>query len=150
VIFLFALLPEESRWKRKLSDNHEDLADQMMKDSGVRLEMLIFRFPILLASWERAVMGQYTRLCTRTESRCRPGPSGHRPAGDLQGDLHYAAVPMLVKNTDLWIVMKYCGGGSVSDIVRLKKKILTEEEIATVLSHSEGSRVLAPEEENPP
>ncbi|XP_013783769.1 serine/threonine-protein kinase 3-like [Limulus polyphemus] len=38
------------------------------------------------------------------------------------------------KGTDLWIVMEYCGGGSVSDIMRLRKKTLTEEEIATILS----------------
>ncbi|XP_075215565.1 serine/threonine-protein kinase hippo isoform X2 [Lycorma delicatula] len=38
------------------------------------------------------------------------------------------------KNTDLWIVMEYCGAGSVSDIMRLRKKTLTEEEIATILS----------------
>ncbi|XP_026474621.1 serine/threonine-protein kinase 4 [Ctenocephalides felis] len=37
------------------------------------------------------------------------------------------------KNTDLWIVMEYCGAGSVSDIMRLRKKTLTEEEIATIL-----------------
>lgn len=37
------------------------------------------------------------------------------------------------KGTDLWIVMEYCGGGSVSDIMRLRKKTLTEEEIATIL-----------------
>lgn len=29
--------------------------------------------------------------------------------------------------------MEYCGAGSVSDIMRLRKKVLTEEEIATVL-----------------
>ena len=29
--------------------------------------------------------------------------------------------------------MEYCGGGSVSDIMRLRKKTLTEEEIATIL-----------------
>uniref|UniRef100_A0A5F8G3D8 non-specific serine/threonine protein kinase n=1 Tax=Monodelphis domestica TaxID=13616 RepID=A0A5F8G3D8_MONDO len=37
------------------------------------------------------------------------------------------------KNTDLWIVMEYCGAGSVSDIIRLRNKTLTEEEIATIL-----------------
>ncbi|ODM96219.1 Serine/threonine-protein kinase 3 [Orchesella cincta] len=38
------------------------------------------------------------------------------------------------KNTDLWIVMEFCGAGSVSDIMRLRKKTLTEDEIATVLT----------------
>lgn len=38
------------------------------------------------------------------------------------------------KNTDLWIIMEYCGAGSVSDIIRLRKKTLTEYEIATILS----------------
>uniref|UniRef100_H2Z342 non-specific serine/threonine protein kinase n=1 Tax=Ciona savignyi TaxID=51511 RepID=H2Z342_CIOSA len=37
------------------------------------------------------------------------------------------------KNTDLWIVMEYCGAGSVSDIIRLRRKTLTEDEIATIL-----------------
>lgn len=37
------------------------------------------------------------------------------------------------KNTDLWIVMEYCGAGSVSDIMRLRNKTLTEDEIATIL-----------------
>ncbi|XP_064652912.1 serine/threonine-protein kinase 3-like isoform X2 [Lineus longissimus] len=40
------------------------------------------------------------------------------------------------KNTDLWIVMEYCGAGSVSDIMRLRNKTLTEEEIATILSYT--------------
>uniref|UniRef100_A0A2R5LG33 non-specific serine/threonine protein kinase n=2 Tax=Ornithodoros turicata TaxID=34597 RepID=A0A2R5LG33_9ACAR len=38
------------------------------------------------------------------------------------------------KGSDLWIVMEYCGGGSVSDIMRLRKKTLSEDEIATILS----------------
>ncbi|XP_069807709.1 serine/threonine-protein kinase 4-like isoform X3 [Dendropsophus ebraccatus] len=37
------------------------------------------------------------------------------------------------KNSDLWIVMEYCGGGSVSDIIRLRKQTLKEDEIATIL-----------------
>ncbi|XP_051826870.1 serine/threonine-protein kinase 3 isoform X1 [Antechinus flavipes] len=37
------------------------------------------------------------------------------------------------KNTDLWIVMEYCGAGSVSDIIRLRNKTLIEDEIATIL-----------------
>lgn len=35
---------------------------------------------------------------------------------------------------DLWICMEYCGAGSVSDIMRLRKKTLTEDEISTILS----------------
>lgn len=30
--------------------------------------------------------------------------------------------------------MEYCGAGSVNDVIRLRKKTLTEDEIATVLS----------------
>ncbi|KAM6979628.1 serine/threonine-protein kinase 4-like [Aplochiton taeniatus] len=37
------------------------------------------------------------------------------------------------KNSDLWIVMEYCGAGSVIDIIRLRNKTLTQEEIATIL-----------------
>ncbi|XP_063219954.1 serine/threonine-protein kinase hippo-like isoform X2 [Bacillus rossius redtenbacheri] len=37
------------------------------------------------------------------------------------------------KNTDLWIVMEYCGAGSVSDIMKLRNKTLSEDEIATIL-----------------
>jgi serine/threonine kinase 3 len=33
----------------------------------------------------------------------------------------------------LQIVMEYCGAGSVSDIMRLRKKTLSEDEIATIL-----------------
>ncbi|XP_077459545.1 serine/threonine-protein kinase 4-like [Stigmatopora argus] len=37
------------------------------------------------------------------------------------------------KNSDLWIVMEYCGAGSVSDIIRLRNKTLTEDEMASIL-----------------
>ncbi|GMT34263.1 hypothetical protein PFISCL1PPCAC_25560, partial [Pristionchus fissidentatus] len=37
------------------------------------------------------------------------------------------------KNSDLWIVMEYCGAGSISDIMRLRRKTLTEIEISAVL-----------------
>ncbi|CAK6974482.1 serine/threonine-protein kinase 4-like [Scomber scombrus] len=37
------------------------------------------------------------------------------------------------KKNDLWIVMEYCGAGSVSDIIRLRNKTLTEDEIAAIL-----------------
>ncbi|XP_047439667.1 serine/threonine-protein kinase 4-like [Mugil cephalus] len=38
-----------------------------------------------------------------------------------------------IKNCDMWIVMEYCGAGSVSDIIRIRNKTLKEEEIATIL-----------------
>ncbi|KAF6019476.1 hypothetical protein EB796_022218 [Bugula neritina] len=40
------------------------------------------------------------------------------------------------KEKDLWIVMEYCGAGSVSDIMRQRRKVLTEGEIATILSYA--------------
>eukprot|EP01083_Nonionella_stella_P053827 142233_1 len=36
------------------------------------------------------------------------------------------------KNNNVWIVMEYCGAGSVSDLVTICRKTLTEEEIAVV------------------
>eukprot|EP00045_Choanoeca_perplexa_P005803 m.48614 g.48614 ORF g.48614 m.48614 type:complete len:453 (-) comp13302_c0_seq1:90-1448(-) len=38
--------------------------------------------------------------------------------------------------TDLWIVMEYCGGGSVADIMRVRKKVMSEAQIASVLRAS--------------
>uniref|UniRef100_A0A1I8I373 Innexin n=1 Tax=Macrostomum lignano TaxID=282301 RepID=A0A1I8I373_9PLAT len=40
------------------------------------------------------------------------------------------------KDADLWIIMEYCGAGSVSDIMRLRGKTLSEMEIATVLAYT--------------
>ncbi|KAG7278212.1 hypothetical protein CRUP_012708 [Coryphaenoides rupestris] len=37
------------------------------------------------------------------------------------------------KNTDLWIVMEFCAAGSVSDLMRLRGKTLSEHEVSTVL-----------------
>ncbi|XP_036427453.1 serine/threonine-protein kinase 4-like [Colossoma macropomum] len=37
------------------------------------------------------------------------------------------------KNSDLWIVMEYCGAGSVSDIIRQRNKTLGEDAIAAIL-----------------
>ncbi|KAG9353421.1 hypothetical protein JZ751_018017 [Albula glossodonta] len=37
------------------------------------------------------------------------------------------------KDSDLWIVMEYCGAGSILDIIRLRNKTLSEDEIATVV-----------------
>ncbi|EYB87439.1 hypothetical protein Y032_0263g604 [Ancylostoma ceylanicum] len=47
------------------------------------------------------------------------------------------------KNSDLWIVMEYCGAGSVSDIMRLRRKTLTEREMSAVLRDTiQGLRYL--------
>ncbi|EGW05840.1 Serine/threonine-protein kinase 3 [Cricetulus griseus] len=35
------------------------------------------------------------------------------------------------KNTDLWIVMEYCGAGSVSDIIRLRNKTAKTNDFVT-------------------
>ncbi|OXB62329.1 hypothetical protein ASZ78_015073 [Callipepla squamata] len=40
------------------------------------------------------------------------------------------------KNTDLWIVMEYCGAGSVSDIIRLRNKTFILSDLYTV-SHEQ-------------
>ena len=40
------------------------------------------------------------------------------------------------KNTDLWIVMEYCGAGSVSDIMRIIERPLKESEIACIVFHA--------------
>eukprot|EP00123_Amoebidium_parasiticum_P014960 comp22719_c4_seq3/m.35317 comp22719_c4_seq3/g.35317 ORF comp22719_c4_seq3/g.35317 comp22719_c4_seq3/m.35317 type:complete len:507 (-) comp22719_c4_seq3:655-2175(-) len=65
---------------------------------------------------------------------------------DLQGILREISVmqqladPHIVKyygsyfyNDTLWIVMEYMGAGSVGDLMRLRKKVLSEEQIAVVL-----------------
>ncbi|CAF1045032.1 unnamed protein product [Adineta ricciae] len=40
------------------------------------------------------------------------------------------------KESDLWIVMEYCGAGSVSDILKLRGKTLNEQEIAVILKYT--------------
>eukprot|EP00049_Salpingoeca_infusionum_P004908 m.85523 g.85523 ORF g.85523 m.85523 type:complete len:452 (+) comp12781_c0_seq3:455-1810(+) len=40
------------------------------------------------------------------------------------------------KSKDLWIVMEYCGGGSVADIMRLRKKPLGEKALQPILKDS--------------
>jgi len=37
------------------------------------------------------------------------------------------------KESELWIVMEYCGGGSVADLMKVLDRTLTEEQIAAVL-----------------
>jgi len=37
------------------------------------------------------------------------------------------------EDVELWIVMEYCAAGSVSDIMRLRRKTLTEQEIAVII-----------------
>lgn len=39
------------------------------------------------------------------------------------------------KNTDLWIVMEYCGAGSVSDIIRLRNKTVSDPTIQGKKQH---------------
>lgn len=41
-----------------------------------------------------------------------------------------------LKEGDLWIVMEYCGAGSVSDIMKLRGKTLNEQEIAVILRYT--------------
>ncbi|KAJ8870392.1 hypothetical protein PR048_029413 [Dryococelus australis] len=90
-------------------------------------------------------MAVYTRLFTRSLAKClqiKQVPVD----SDLQEIIKEISImqqchsPWIVKyygsyfhNTDLWIVMEYCGAGSVSDIMRLCQKTLVEEEIATIL-----------------
>ncbi|KAI6205898.1 Non-specific serine/threonine protein kinase [Aphelenchoides besseyi] len=52
-----------------------------------------------------------------------------------QCDSHYVVkyYGSYFKNSDLWIVMEYCGAGSVSDIMRLRRKTLSEDEISAIL-----------------
>lgn len=40
------------------------------------------------------------------------------------------------KNTDLWIVMEFCGAGSVSDLMKIRNKTLAEEEISCILKYT--------------
>jgi len=40
------------------------------------------------------------------------------------------------KENELWIVMEYCGAGSVSDLMRITDKILNEDQIAVVIKDS--------------
>jgi len=40
------------------------------------------------------------------------------------------------KDNELWIVMEYCGAGSVSDLMRITDKILSEEQIAVIMKDS--------------
>jgi serine/threonine kinase 3 len=40
------------------------------------------------------------------------------------------------KDTNLWIVMEYCGAGSVADIMRVLERTLTEDEIAVIMGQA--------------
>lgn len=48
--------------------------------------------------------------------------------------ISYELDDLSIYRCNLQIVMEYCGAGSVSDIMRLRKKTLQEDEIATILS----------------
>ncbi|KAK3087188.1 hypothetical protein FSP39_002847 [Pinctada imbricata] len=90
-------------------------------------------------------MAVYTRPSTRSPGRC--WPIKQVPVDtDLQEIIKEISIMQqcdsvfivkyygsYFKNTDLWIVMEYCGAGSVSDIMRLRNKTLNEDEIATIL-----------------
>ena len=40
------------------------------------------------------------------------------------------------KDSDLFIIMEYCGAGSVSDIMKIREKTLNEDEIATIIQYT--------------